>query len=62
MGPSRPAPSIDPVREKKVLFQLRPRSFLEYQPIPGLVPGGTNGPGLEFDRTYFYCSFRSELE
>ena len=42
--------------------RLRPRSFLEYQPILGLVPGGTNEPGLEFDRTYFYCSFQPELE
>jgi hypothetical protein len=29
-------------------FFFRPRSFSVDQPIPDLVPGGTNGPGLEF--------------
>jgi hypothetical protein len=41
---------------------LRPRSFSEDQPIPDLVPGGTNGSGLEFGTTHLYCSFRPELE
>jgi hypothetical protein len=43
-------------------YFLRPRSFPEDHPIPGLVPGGTNGPGLKFGRTYLYCSFQPELE
>jgi hypothetical protein len=45
-----------------IVIRIRPHSFSEDQLIPDLVPGGTNGPSLEFGTTHLYCSFRPELE